>query len=217
MIPNGHATFELGEGILVAALRLCLSRRVLGLFGGRRTSSGLVQRRGCTARCRVAMVLVMVTVVVVVRVQLAIPLLPLDLVVLQRSIVVASYSRTRGNGDSCRRLTATGGMMVALMVVRRLARAASLHRVGATGTVLVLLVVAMLVLLLVGIEAQAVFIVGMRCHLAGGTLRDSDTHTDTQLDNFRCKLFDFFRFLARFGVYVCFRGGGGGGGCDGTL
>lgn len=63
----------------------------------------------------------------------------------------------------------------------------------------------MLILLLVGIEAQAVFIVGMRCHLAGGnggTLRDSNT-LETHKTFF--DLFLLFQiFLARFKVDVCF-------------
>jgi len=74
-------------------------------------------------------------------------------------------------------------MMVALVVVRRLTRAAPLHRVAAAG------------LLLIGIEAQAVFIVGMRCHLAGGTLRETQIHFehcgDLSVVNFLCKFFVF--------------------------
>lgn len=201
MIPNGHATFKLSECILVATLRLRLGGRVLGLFGSSRTAAVLVQRRWCTARRRVAMMMMMMLVVVktaVVAVQLPIPLLPLDLLVLQRSIVA-----TRRNGNSCRWLTATGGgMMVALMMVRRLAGAASFHGVVAAR------------LLLIGIEAQAVFIVGMRCHLAGGTLKDSGIHSKhfgwwtTHSSTFAANSFSlsifFLRFLARFGVYVCF-------------
>lgn len=207
MIPNGHATFELGEGILVATLRLGLGGWVLGLFGGRRT--GLVERRGGTAS-GVAMVvlvrlvlllLLLVVTVMAVAIQLPIALLPLDLVVLEGTIVAAA----RRHRDSGRGLAATGGMVVALMVVRRLSRRAPLHRVGiGVGG----MVVRVLILLLVGIEAQAVFIVGMRCHLAGGdggTLRDSKTHTHSGHSFFFffskhktfCDLF-FFRFLARF-------------------
>lgn len=205
MIPNGHATFKLSECILVATLRLRLGGRVLGLFGSSRTAAVLVQRRWCTARRRVAMMMMMMLVVVktaVVAVQLPIPLLPLDLLVLQRSIVA-----TRRNGNSCRRLTATGGgMMVALMMVRRLAGAASFHGVVAAR------------LLLIGIEAQAVFIVGMRCHLAGGTLKDSDTLEtlwvmNNTLLNFRRKFFFavdlFFTIFSTFWSLCLF--------CDGTL
>jgi len=90
VIPNGHATFKLGEGILVTTLRLCLGGRVLGLLGSSRAVAGLVERRGCAASRRVAVVvllLMVVMTVVAVAVQLAIPLLPLDLLVLQSSVV----------------------------------------------------------------------------------------------------------------------------------
>lgn len=206
MIPNGHATFKLSECILVATLRLRLGGRVLGLFGSSRTAAVLVQRRWCTARRRVAMMMMMMLVVVktaVVAVQLPIPLLPLDLLVLQRSIVA-----TRRNGNSCRWLTATGGgMMVALMMVRRLAGAASFHGVVAAR------------LLLIGIEAQAVFIVGMRCHLAGGTLKDSGIHSKhfgwwtTHSSTFAANSFSlsifFFTIFSTFWSLCLF--------CDGTL
>jgi len=57
---------------------------VLGLLGSSRAVAGLVERRGCAASRRVAVVvllLMVVMTVVAVAVQLAIPLLPLDLLV----------------------------------------------------------------------------------------------------------------------------------------
>lgn len=74
----------------------------------------------------VRLLLVVVIVVVVVAVQLPIALLPLDLVVLQGTIITRIAARR--HRDSGRGLAATGGgMMVALMVVRCLSRRAPLH------------------------------------------------------------------------------------------
>lgn len=176
MIPNGHGTFKLRQRILVAALRLRLRGRVFGLFG-RRTSLGQSMRM---PRMVLLMVMVMMSAAaaMAIGVQFPIALLPLDLMIVEGAIA------TWGDRDSCNRRCGWAarrcGMMIALMVMMRLPGAAPFHRIGAS-----VVMIARLMLQLIGIEAETILIIGMRCHLA------------LSWNTFACAYLSWLLFLAR--------------------
>lgn len=183
MIPNGHGTFKLGQRILVAALWLRLRWRVFGLFG-RRTSLDQSMRMSRMMLLMLLMMMVMMraAAVMAIGVQFPIALLPLNLMIVEGAVA------TRGDRDSCNRRCGWAarrcGMMIALMMMVSLPGAAPFHRIGAAAAAAVVMITR-LMLLLIGIEAETILIIGMRCHLA------------LSWNTFACAYLSWLLFLAR--------------------